>query len=152
MKLAEALISRADCQSRIETLKERLLLSARVQEGDSPPEDPMQLIDEMERVSSQLLHLIQRINATNSVTELDKGVTISDALAQRDVLARRWQVYKELAARATVTQDRYSKSEVRFQSTVKISEIQKKADDLARQYRGLDSRIQAANWLNDLQE
>jgi len=152
MKLAEALIDRAECQNRLENLKERLLLSAKVQEGDPPPEDPIQLIEEVELVSSQLLNLIQRINATNSVTKLAKGLTISNAIAQRDVLVKRWHIYKVLADKATITQDRYSKSEVRFESTVNVSDIRKKADDLARQYRDLDARIQEANWANELQE
>jgi len=34
MKLAEALILRADCQKRFEQLKARLLSNAKVQEGD----------------------------------------------------------------------------------------------------------------------
>lgn len=33
MKLAEALIKRADCQKRIEQLRQRLMRSAKVQEG-----------------------------------------------------------------------------------------------------------------------
>lgn len=152
MKLAEALIRRADCQKRIQQLKERLLLSAKVQEGDSPAEDPTQLIEEVERVSSQLLHLIQRINATNSITELENGMTISDAIAQRDVLRIRYAVFKDLATKATVTHDRYSRSEVRFKSTVKVSELQKKADGLAQEYREQDARIQSANWLTELKE
>ena len=36
MKLAEALILRADCQKRIAQLKSRLLVNAKVQEGDAP--------------------------------------------------------------------------------------------------------------------
>jgi len=35
MKLAEALTLRADLQKRIAQLKERLLINAKVQEGDS---------------------------------------------------------------------------------------------------------------------
>ncbi len=38
MKLAEALVLRADYQKRITQLKQRLLLVARVQEGDRPAE------------------------------------------------------------------------------------------------------------------
>ena len=39
MKLAEALILRADMQKRIQQLRERLNRSARVQEGDTTPEN-----------------------------------------------------------------------------------------------------------------
>jgi hypothetical protein len=40
MKLAEALLRRADCQKCLEQLKARLLRNAKVQEGDDPAEDP----------------------------------------------------------------------------------------------------------------
>jgi len=64
MKLAEALILRADCQKRIAQLKSRLLVNAKVQEGDKPAETPQELIAELGRVSTELLDLIKRINRT----------------------------------------------------------------------------------------
>ncbi len=50
MKLAEALILRADAQKRIQQLRERLNRSAKTQEGELPPEDPQELLAELERV------------------------------------------------------------------------------------------------------
>ena len=43
MKLAEALALRADLQRRLEQLKQRLIKNARVQEGDTPEEDSVEL-------------------------------------------------------------------------------------------------------------
>ena len=88
MKIAEALILRADCQKRFAQLKTRLLNNARVQEGDQPAEEPQELIAEIERVAQELLDLIQRINKTNSSTIVEAGKTVSDLLAERDVTAR----------------------------------------------------------------
>jgi hypothetical protein len=48
MKLAEALILRADCQKRFAQLKSRLLTNAKIQEGDKPAEKPRELIRELE--------------------------------------------------------------------------------------------------------
>jgi hypothetical protein len=152
MKLAEALVLRADHQKRFAQLKQRLLLNAKVQEGDQPAENPQALIDELERIAGELVILIQQINRTNTVTELEPGLTLSDALAVRDVLRSRHTTYRELAQAATVTQTRYSRSEVRFESTVDIAAIQRRADQIAQDYRELDTRIQAANWLTDLVE
>jgi len=39
---------------------------------------------------------------------------------------------------------------VKFISTVSVAAIQRKADDLAKQYRELDTRIQEADWLTVL--
>jgi hypothetical protein len=43
-----------------------------------------------------------------------------------------------------------TRSEVKFISTVSVADIQRKADDLAKQDRELDTRIQEADWLTTL--
>ena len=150
MKLAEALILRADCQKRIAQLKSRLHTNAKIQEGDTPAETPQELIAEIGRVSAELLDLIKRINRTNSATGFDQAVTISDALAERDVLAVQRSAYVELAQSATISHDRYSRSEVKYVATINVAEIQKRADELAKNYRDLDTRIQELNWQTEL--
>lgn len=150
MKIAEALILRADCQKRIVQLKARLNMSCKVQEGDLPPENVSDLLAEIERVSKELELLVQRINRTNSQTQLADGLTVSDALATRDVLVLKRNVYSELAQTATVRQDRFTRTEVKYLSTVNVSDIQNIVDDLSRKFRQLDSMIQATNWSIDL--
>jgi hypothetical protein len=151
MKLAEALVLRSDHQKRLEQLKQRLIRSAKVQEGERPPEDPAVLLTEADRVAVELQRLIRQINRTNSAAQLGDG-TLSDALAERDVLGRRRTLLAGLAEAASVQQDRYSKSEVKFKSTVDVGAVQKQADDLAKEYRELDVRIQETNWRVDLLE
>ena len=85
MKLAEALMLRADYQRRIAQLKVRLQMNARIQEGDAAAEDPQALLAEIEQVAADLERMIQRINRTNSVTALDETQTLADALAARDL-------------------------------------------------------------------
>lgn len=151
MKLAEALIQRADYQKRIEQLRQRLNQNVQVQEGDRPAEDPRALLAEIERISAELLALIQRINQTNATTLMDGGeMSIADAIALRDILKLRHGIYSATAGAAIIRQDRYSRSEIRYESTIDAGELQQKADDLAQQYRELDTRIQALNWQTDL--
>lgn len=152
MKLAEALSLRAEAQNRIEQLRQRLIRNAKVQEGDSPAEDPAELLDELERSATNCVQLIQQINKTNSATILDGNLTLADALAHRDILGQRQAVYRDLAQAASVTQDRQTRSEVKFRSTVDVAAIQRQADDLARDYRTLDVRIQETNWRTELIE
>lgn len=149
MKLAEALILRADCQKRFAQLKARLLGNAKVQEGDQAAEDPKEISAQLEAVADQLADLIKRINKTNSGTAYAGG-TISDALADRDVLALRRAAYAELAQTAAITQDRYTRSEVKYVRTIDVVETQKRADELAKNYRELDARIQELNWQTEL--
>lgn len=149
MKLAEALVLRSDHQKRLEQLKARLQRNAKVQEGDNPAEDPEQLIVEYESVAAELMQLIARINLTNTTAQIG-GRSLTEVLAERDVLRLRQAMYRDLAQIATITQSVATRSEVRFKPTVSVAAIQKKADELAQTLRNLDARIQEANWLIEL--
>ena len=137
MKLAEALVLRADSQKRIEQLQQRLIQNAKVQADDQPAENPEILQQELEQLAQELVLLIQRINRTNSRTELEAGMSIADALAARDVTKLKSDIYRNLAQAAIVKQDRQTKSEIKFQSTIQVAEVQRKADQLANRARGL---------------
>lgn len=152
MRLAEALILRADYQKRVEQLKQRLLNNAKVQEGDTPSEDPQTLLSELRRVADEVVRLIQQINKTNAQTPFEASLTLADALAQRDMLKVQHAIYRDLAQAATIKQDRFSKSEIKFRSSVNVAEIQHQADQFAKAYRELDARIQEANWRTDMIE
>ena len=79
MKLAEALILRADTKKRFEQLRQRLMNNAKVQEGDQPAEKPEDLLKEIEAAAKEYETLIKQINKTNSETVFAKGKTLTDA-------------------------------------------------------------------------
>ena len=83
MKLAEALILRADLQKRLEQLRQRLILNAQVQDGEQPAEDPESLLRELDEVTGELESLIRQINLTNA-QPLSDGETLTALLARRD--------------------------------------------------------------------
>lgn len=145
MKLAEALANRSDLKKRLEQLKGRLVRNAKVQEGEAPAEKPDELLAEFEAAATAFHEIVTRINLANSATILD-GATLTAALARRDVLALRQQVYRDLAQAGTVTQSVQTRSEVRFKPTISVAAVQKTADELSKQLRELDIRIQEANW------
>jgi len=150
MKLAEALILRADQKKRIEQLRQRLMRNAKVQEGEQPAESPDALLQEIEKIADEFAKLIQCINRTNSTTEIMPGVSLADAIASRDILLLRHAIHRDLAQAATVTPDIRTKSEVRFKGTVQVSKIQESADQMSKAYRELDTKIQEMNWKIEL--
>jgi hypothetical protein len=152
MKLGEALARRAELQSRLSELRGRLGASTLVREGDSPPEDPGELIEELDRVADELERLIASINPTNAETRLRPEMTLTAALARRDVLGLRHGALKAVADATAVQQARYSRSEIRVVRTFDVAEVRRRADELARERRQLDAEIQAANWTVDLSE
>jgi hypothetical protein len=66
------------------------------------------------------------------------------------VLALRRNIYQELVNVTTIRQDRYSRQEIRYQTTVNVGEIQRQTDRLAKEYRELDLKIQEVNWRTEL--
>lgn len=152
MKLAEALILRSDLQKRITQLKVRLMRNTKVQEGDQPSEDPVILLKELDQLLRELEILIRKINKTNSTTSFHDDVTLSDVLAKRDVLGWRREILSEAVDSASIKQDRYSKSEVKFYSTIEVPQVQREINQLSKEYRELDTKIQELNWKTDLMD
>jgi len=76
---------------------ERLNVSALVQEGDQPPEQPQVLLGELDEMLAQLNRLIVQINQTNVRTRIDGGETLTEASARRDMLDLRLGVLKQVA-------------------------------------------------------
>src|ERR1700691_520938 len=97
MKLGEALATRAELQNRLGQVRDRLRVSALIQDGDEPPEDPAPLLAELDQSADDLEHLISDINGTNATTRLRSGATLTQALARRDVLGLKHSALKAVA-------------------------------------------------------
>ena len=150
MKLAEGLSIRKDLQTRIEQLKARLLNNTKVQEGDQPSEQPAELMKELDGCLKQLQEVMYRINATNMHTVKD-GKTLTEMMAAREVLGKRVQILREAFDRATQSQDRYGRNEIKYVMTVDIPALRKQIDKNSKQLRELDMEIQALNFATELQ-
>lgn len=155
MKLAEALIERKALKEKTARLRERLVENAKVQEGDAPQEDPRALLDQVEVALRELQTLTTRINATNIRTPLAEGEprNIMDAIAERDMLMLKRTILAQLVQGAVVTrQGPYgiTRNEVKFRPTVDVAALNQEIDALAKQYRELDTQIQARNFVTDV--
>ena len=156
MKLAEALALRADATRRVDQLRARIVANARFQEGEEPTEDAQALLVEVGTVVGELEELIRRINRTNAATRIGSEGTITDALARRDMLRTRHSVVTAAAdaavGRSQVGLGRQLRSELKMLPALPVAQLRAQADDLARQVRELDLRIQQSNWEFDLIE
>ena len=149
MKLAEALLERADLQKRIAQMQGRLTKNAQVQEGETTAEDPRALLKEQEALVSRLEDLMTRINLTNA-TVLVGGERLTALLARRDARRTQLQQLRAFLDAASDLCDRARMSEIRILSAVNVAELQKDLDEKSKAYRELDARIQEANWTADL--
>jgi len=135
MKLAEALLLRADLQKKVASLRERVVANAVVQQGDEPHEDPSALMREAFGVMDQLEKTVVQINVTNLGTKLSDGRTMTAAIAG-----------------SRKQPDRYGVREIKWVATLKVVSLQKQADDLAKKIRELNGLIQETNWKVELIE
>ena len=150
MKLAEALIERADLQCRLEQLKQRLNQNAQYQEGEEPAESPEALLAEYRQAATKLEQLIVKINLATNRIQLESGQLMVEALAKRDRLKAEHNTLINLADAATQTFDRYSRSEIKTLAAIDVKNIRKQIDEIAKQHRQLDTQIQQANWLSEI--
>jgi hypothetical protein len=154
MKLAEGLALRADATRRVSQLRARIVASARYQEGEEPPEDAAALLGETATALDDLEILIRRINRTNAVAQIGADGTVTDALARRDVLRLRHAVVTAAADAAVGRSQgefvRQLRSELKMLAALPVAELRAEADQIARELRELDVRIQRSNWEIDL--
>lgn len=149
MKLASALSERTDIQNRISELSVRLNNNAKVQDGDKPAEDPVVLMEELDRLLERLEELMARINLTNSRTVSD-GKTITEILAKRDCLKKKIELTRNFLNNASNKVSRMTRTEIKIISTVSVSEMQTNLDELSKQLRITDEKIQELNWTTEL--
>lgn len=152
MKLAEALLERKNLKVKFADLQARAMQNTRVQEGDAPAEDPTTLLRDLSDVVARMGLLISQINATNNVTALPNGLTVSNAIVQRDMLDLRYNALNYVLGQAAIRHDRATRTEIRFVSAINVTELRREADELARARRELDAAIQSANWTTELVE
>ena len=126
-----------------------LYANAKVQEGDTPAENPVELIAEKDRILDELENLVTRINLTNSRTECD-GVTITELISKRDRMKKDVNIMRTFLNNASSKIDRYSKTEILIKSTVDIAEYQKKLDVISKELRQINEKIQELNWTTEL--
>lgn len=149
MILAEALAIRKDLQKKIEQLRSRLLNNVRIQEGDEPSENPTELMKELDCSLTRLQRLIFQINKTNMNT-VSEGKTLTELMSEKDVLTLRIAALREVFNKASESQDRYSRSEIKMTTTIDVKALGRQIDEWAKQLRQLDIKIQSLNFSTEL--
>ena len=150
MKLAEALLLRADLKKKLLSLRERIGRNAIVQEGEAPKEKIEDLLAESTSVLQEQQALVRRINAANETAKQADGRLLADVLALRDMLIAQHSLLTSTIAATHKDVDRYSQREIKWVPQIQVSSLQKQADDLSRKIREVNVTIQAANWQIDI--
>lgn len=150
MKLAEALLIRADMQKKLASLKLRIEKNIQVQEGEKPDEDPQELMQQAQQINTELHQLISQIQRTNATAKLDDTQSMLAVLIERDRLTERHKIIMSALNKARQLNQRYSPREIKWLVTIPVKDLQKQADDVSGKIRQVNTRIQSANWQIDL--
>jgi hypothetical protein len=152
MKLAEALLLRADMQTKLVRLQGRINANAVVQSGDKPQENPQGLLREATGVLSELESIVTRINQTNLRAKLADGRSLTAAIAERDRLKKHHSILLAANEAMRRTPERHGVREIKWVPQFDSAKLQKQAEDLAVKIRELNARIQETNWKTPLGE
>lgn len=148
MKLAEALLLRADLQKKVTQLTSRITPVMIIQEGNKPQEDSVKLLAQLRKAILELKEIIIKINKTNIFTFLSDGRPVMEGLAERDALKTLITQLRTIRQSAQINQQSYSK----LKTTIKVTDLQSEIDQMGRAFREIDSQIQGINWATELKE
>lgn len=151
MRLAEALQERADLNSKISDLEVRLDRNILVQEGEAPNEEPKDLKKELDDCIERLAYLISAINKTNCEIKVD-GKSITELLARKDALNLKVSAYRDAIGVGNSSTNRARGTEIKLIPVIDVKAWQKEADELSKEIRLIDNKIQETNWTTDLME
>jgi hypothetical protein len=151
MKLAEALLLRADIQKKLASLQARAQRYAVVQEGERPAEDPQEILRQIDLVAGELQRLVFTINRANLTHQVRTGESLTEALAKRDTLVLRHRILQSVVDVCAKPPERYGVKEIRWITTVEVASLQRQVEDLAKEIREINAAIQEAGWQVELE-
>ncbi|MBJ7881746.1 DIP1984 family protein [Gelidibacter salicanalis] len=148
MKLAEALLLRADLLKKIEQLQNRIRPVLIVSDNKLPQEDPDKLLAQLRKAIQDLEALVISINKTNNDTPIEGEGMLMEALAKRDSLKMLSEKLRTIRYAAQIN----NSGEANLKTTIDIKKLQVEMDQTGRAFREIDSKIQEANWLTVLKD
>jgi hypothetical protein len=154
VKLAEALLERAELQRQNRSIVRHIDENVRLPEDEEPTGSIDNLIKQYEANMTRLSELIRRINKTNCMTEMNGG-TITDAIAKRDCLSSQIRAYEEIYSTVTSHEQNGrhcggSDVRIKYVRHLDSKNLKDRMDHLSQEFRLLDTALQGMNWTVDL--
>ena len=91
------------------------------------------------------------INLTNCRTKAG-GMTLTALIARKDALLIKLSAYRDLVYTAGQNTNRARGTEIKVKAVLKAADLQREADQIAKEVRELDNLLQETNWKTKLME
>jgi hypothetical protein len=150
MKLAEALLEKSAVTKRIEELRNLIVTNGMAQEGDTPFEDPIGLLEQFEECSRQLIKLERAIVKTNSSVMIN-NLTISQCIAEKSILKQKASSIKHIID-SCKPNNRYSRSEIKNVILLDLKNLTNQYENITNAVRKIETQLAQTNWQTDLIE
>lgn len=105
----------------------------------------------MDRSLERLTYLIAQLNQTNCETKVD-GQSLTEIIAKKDALSLKIHVYRDIVYASSKTSYRARNTEIKIKSAIPVTNWQTEIDQMAKELRLLDNKLQENNWKTDLIE
>jgi len=146
MKLAEAMMQRADLDKKVSILGARLNDIALINKNYALEDEPKHLFEELNKSMKALSELVYRIHVTNMET-IDNGTTITAMLTKEEILKMRINTLIRIKESASID-SRFDKTI--YTILINKAELQKELDECKSQLEKLDMKLQQLNWQTEL--
>jgi len=150
MKLAALILEKSDIENKVSQLVTRINSCARIQEGDTAPEEPAELLEELNTVYKRLELVNNAITRANHSAKFsDNQPYLINALVARDVLAKKIGQLNSIV-NSCGTQQRFARNEIKFVTNIDVVSLRAEIDKLTKEKRDLNAKIQELNWIVDV--
>jgi len=146
MKLAEAMMQRADLDKKVSILGARLNDIALINKNYALEDEPKHLFEELNKSMKALSELVYRIHVTNMET-IDNGRTITAMLTKEEILKMRINTLIRIKESASID-SRFDKTI--YTILINKAKLQKELDECKDQLEKLDMKLQQLNWQTEL--
>ncbi len=150
MKLADALAERACLQRHLDAVKNRLCASVRYRQGEEKLEDPVALLDTLDKTTDSLRDLLARINRTNLGVTAPDGRSLTDLIAARDAALSRFKACKAAWEKLSGEERVYYSEAPLIQRAIAPALLRERMEKAGSEWHRLNRLIQRLNWEAEL--
>lgn len=157
MKLAEALMIRAELKKEIDILLDKIIESAVLHDDEEKLEDPNEYLLKLNNHLNELFLTEKKILKTNFESSFDEKRTIYEALLEKQHLARILHRYERLidSVKKKLKPFYYYEDIKKYEKPECLIDIKKlifEKEQFENSYKKLNQQIQKRNWEIDVLE
>lgn len=149
MKLAEALLEIKTLKEHIAFLNDYLCQNVIYQDGSSPTDSISDLLLDLKTSLRRQEKLVAMVNLRNCITRVD-NCSLTEMMAHKDALLKEIAIKQNMLKSASQPLVNIAGSAIKMHTNLDGKKLRKDIDDLAKELRELNNKLQSTNWSTEL--